>query len=75
MTHLKLVADLVAAVITNGDRYPQFLLHKQCAPFATGTSYRPGGARRYAPPADGSSTRGGSTSVVLDNIQQLMCTD
>ena len=50
MTHLKLVADLVAAAITNGDRYPQFLLHKQCAPFATGTSYRPGGARRYAPP-------------------------
>ena len=47
MTHLKLVADLVAAAITNGDRYPQFLLHKQCAPFATGTSYRPGGARRY----------------------------
>ena len=26
-------------------------------------SYRPGVARRYAPPADGSSTRGGSTSV------------
>ena len=74
MTHLQLVADLVAAAITNGDRYPQFLLHKQCAPFATGTSYRPGGARRY-PPADGSSTRDGSTSVVLDNIQQLICTD
>jgi len=50
MTHLQLVADLVATAIANGDRYPQFLLHKQCAPFATGTSYRPGSARRYAPP-------------------------
>jgi len=38
--------------------------HGTCARAALQASYRPGAARRYAPhAADGSSTRGGSTSV------------